>query len=81
MPNRSIPLCVKVQALTLTELAGFSNLQAAEALQKGISERQIARIRSTAIERGWNPQTNPCLAEEYLVDKPRSGRPKKHNEV
>jgi hypothetical protein len=41
MRNRSIPLVVKAQALTLVEIADFSPLQAADALHETISERQI----------------------------------------
>jgi hypothetical protein len=50
-------------------------------LREAISERQIRRIRQTAIERGWNPQANAALEEAHLIDKPRTGRPKKHNKA
>ena len=81
MGNRSIPLFVKSQAIALTEIAGFTNEAAAAALRNAISAKQIGRIRRTAIERGWHPIDNPALEEAHLVDKPRSGRPRKHNEA
>src|SRR5450755_4236284 len=81
MGNRSIPLFVKSQAIALTEIAGFTNEAATVALRNAISAKQIGRIRRTAIERGWHPIDNPALEEAHLVDKPRSGRPRKHNEA
>ena len=80
MPNRSIPLSVKIQALTLTEVAGYSDRNASKVLKFAISHDQIGRLRKQATERGWNPKENPVVLEEYVIDRPRPGRPKKHNE-
>jgi hypothetical protein len=44
MVNRSISLLVKVQALTLTELAGFTNVAASEALNRHINASIVNRI-------------------------------------
>ena len=80
MGNQIIELTVKAQALALTEIAGFSNRKTSFLLQNAISHVQIAEIRQTAREKGWNPALNPCLKPEHLADKPRSGRPRKLNE-
>ena len=80
MPNQSIPLSVKVQALTLTDVAGYSDRNAFKVLKFAISHDQISRLRKQAIKHGWNPKESPVVLEEYVVDRPRPGRSKKHNE-
>jgi transposase len=42
----------------------------------GISRATVDRIYARAIERGFD-HANPILADEYVQDKPRSGRPRK----
>ena len=80
MVNRSISLLVKVQALTLTELAGFTNVAASEALNHLISAKQISRLRNLAKERGFDRRIDPELYDYYLEDRPRTGRPLKYTE-
>jgi hypothetical protein len=80
MVNRSISLLVKVQALTLTELAGFTNVAASEALNHLISAKQISRLRNLAKERGFDRRIDPELYDYYPEDRPRTGRPLKYTE-
>ncbi|KAG7405823.1 hypothetical protein Forpi1262_v018352 [Fusarium oxysporum f. sp. raphani] len=47
----------------------------------GLSIRQVDRIYAHAIENGFNPNVRPLiLKDEYLRDRPRSGRPTKATE-
>ncbi|KAG5793518.1 hypothetical protein H9Q71_014431, partial [Fusarium xylarioides] len=47
----------------------------------GLSIRQVNRIYARAIDRGFDPNVRPLiLKDEYLKDKPRSGRPTKATE-
>jgi hypothetical protein len=44
----------------------------------GVSTPQINRIYARAIERGFDPDQRPlALRDDYLIDAPRSGRPRK----
>ncbi|KAL7760724.1 hypothetical protein ACKLNR_010814 [Fusarium oxysporum f. sp. zingiberi] len=47
----------------------------------GLSIRQVDRIYARAIENGFDPNIRPLiLKDEYLKDRPRSGRPTKVTE-
>jgi hypothetical protein len=47
----------------------------------GLSIRQVDRIYARAIENGFDPNVRPLiLKDEYLRDRPRSGRPTKATE-
>jgi transposase len=46
----------------------------------GISVNQIYRIDKKARERGYDPTTSTILSDDFLIDAPRSGRPKKITE-
>jgi hypothetical protein len=47
----------------------------------GLSTRQVNRIYSRAIERGFEPNSLPLiLRNEHLEDAPRSGRPSKQTD-
>ena len=80
MVNRSISLLVKVRALTLTELAKFTNVAASEALNRLISAKQISRLRNLAKERDFNRRINLKLYDYYLEDRSRAGCSLKHIE-
>lgn len=43
----------------------------------GVSRRQIQYLYAHALERGYNPAVSKVLKDEYFVDAPRAGRPKK----
>jgi hypothetical protein len=43
----------------------------------GVSLRQIQSWYNNALKRGYDPSVSVLLKDEYLVDAPRSGRPKK----
>lgn len=63
----------KVQALTLLS-EGFS----VDAVQQrtGIPSRTANRIMATARKRGYCPEEDPRILEEYVKDARRPGRPK-----
>jgi hypothetical protein len=47
----------------------------------GLSTRQVNRIYSRAIERGFEPNARPViLRNEHVEDAPRSGRPSKQTD-
>ena len=64
----------RIQALALVEY-GVPPPRVAEIT--GVSERQIYRLKSTARQRGFDPQVSSILKAEYVTDSPRSGRPRK----
>ncbi|KFZ10796.1 hypothetical protein V502_07922 [Pseudogymnoascus sp. VKM F-4520 (FW-2644)] len=68
------PMAVRAQCLTLRAI-GKPNHEISRLL--GPSERQIRLWLQAAKERGYNPQASIVLKDEYLIDKPRSGRPPK----
>jgi transposase len=63
----------KIQALTLLS-SGFSSKYASD--QTGIPVRTINRINVEARKRGYEPEKDPRILEAYVIDAPRSGRPK-----
>lgn len=66
---------VRAQVLALKQF-GASNRQISDITC--ISERQIQRFWAKAIARGYDPvDGSKALKDEYLIDEPRSGRPKK----
>jgi transposase len=69
---------VQIQALTYLEL-GYTPTEVQARL--GVSKSALYRFRRIAIERGYNPQQSGRILLEYLVDAPRSGRPRKVNQV
>lgn len=47
----------------------------------GLSDPTTRRIFARAIERGFEPDVNPVILDEYVKDAPRSGRPTKQDTV
>ncbi|KAL2808502.1 hypothetical protein BJX63DRAFT_436097 [Aspergillus granulosus] len=45
----------------------------------GLSVPTTRRIFARAIERGFEPDVNPVILDEYVKDSPRSGRPTKQD--
>jgi len=81
MPRGSnIDLATRAVIVSLkTPFGGKTTAQIACRL--GIPERTINRIYARAIERGFDPNQEPLvLKDEYLIDAPRSGRPKKRTD-
>jgi transposase len=72
--GKSYPLSVRAQVVTL-RIAGLTNAQIVE--MTGVSRRQIQSWYSNALKRGYDPSVSKLLKDEYLVDAPRSGRPKR----
>ena len=70
-----IPLAQRAQACTLLS-AGLPRHVVAAKCQILVSSGQ--RLYREAQQRGWRPNDDVCpLLEEYIADKPRSGRPTK----
>jgi transposase len=68
----------KIQALTLIS-SGFTTKHASKVT--GIPEQTIRRVKQTALQRGFEPERDPRILEAYVVDAPRSGRPKTISEA
>jgi transposase len=68
------PLSVRAQVVAC-RVAGLTNKQIVD--MTGVSTRQIQLWYSNALKRGYDPSVSKILKDEYLVDAPRSGRPKK----
>lgn len=68
------PIAVRAQCLTLRAI-GKSNREISRML--GPSNRQVRLWLQTAKERGYDPNVSIVLKDEYLIDKPQSGRPHK----
>jgi transposase len=68
------PLSVRAQVVAF-RVAGLTNKQIVE--MTGVSLRQIQSWYNNALKRGYDPSVSVLLKDEYLVDAPRSGRPKK----
>lgn len=68
----------RVQALTLL-LVGYRP----EDIQKltGIPPSTQKDIKKRAFQRGYRPEEDPIIKDEYVIDAPRSGRPKSTTEV
>ena len=70
-------IAVRAQVLAYTQ-CNKTNKEITAAL--GVSRAQIQRYRAEAARRGYDPTVSLVLKDEYLVDKPRSGRPCKVTE-
>jgi transposase len=68
------PLAVRAQVVSF-RVAGLTNKHIVETT--GVSLRQIQSWYNNALKRGYDPSVSVLLKDEYLVDAPRSGRPKK----
>jgi hypothetical protein len=82
MPReKEIPLPLRAAILTLKSSV-CSQSSAAIQVATGVSIPSINRIYATAIKRGFEPNVVPLvILDEYIVDKPRSGRPSKQTEA
>ena len=67
-------LGTKVQAFALAEY-GVPTKKVADLT--GLSMRSVTRLKQTARQRGYDPETSMILLTKYVEDAPRSGRPKK----
>ncbi len=72
MGQNAICIAKKAQALALLEF-GHSVLDVA--IHTGLGIQTIHDIRSTAVERGYDPITNKAFDDALFKDAPRSGRP------
>ena len=73
MPSRKICLAERVQSLTLL----LHGVPIDEICAKmGCSKSSLYQLKKRALSRGFNPDVSPILHDEYLVDAPKSGRPK-----
>ncbi|ELR09016.1 hypothetical protein GMDG_00634 [Pseudogymnoascus destructans 20631-21] len=74
-PNTDISTRALIVALK-SPTGGKTSAEVAE--KTGLSTRQVNRIYTRAIERGFNPNHMPLtLRDEWLQDAPRSGCPTK----
>ena len=64
----------RLQALALSE--GGMDVKGVKAITN-LSHGTIYRLRKLARDRGYNPEISKQLKLEYVVDRPKSGRPKK----
>ena len=46
-----------------------------------LSSQSVYRLKRRARERGYNPEVSRQLKLAYVVDKPRTGRPRKYGRV
>jgi len=74
-PNYCI--ATRAQVITLKEV-GQTNKQISETT--GVSIRHIRQLYANALNRGYDPAVSKQLKDEYFVEAPRSGRPKKITE-
>src|SRR5271170_1527279 len=71
--TRRYPLAIRAQVLTLL----FLNVSGADIQSyTGVPRRTQLLIQKRAKERGYNPDGDPRILDEYLVDGVRTGRPK-----
>ena len=77
MGAKSHDVGTRVQALALVEYGVPTKLVSE---LTGISIRSINGLKHTARRRGFDPEKSRVLLIEYVVDAPRSGRPKKITE-
>lgn len=66
----------RIQAIALAEAGIDKKIAAATA---GMTVSSLYRIIKQAKDRGYNKDESPILKMEYVVDEPRSGRPRKVN--
>ncbi|KFA70391.1 hypothetical protein S40285_07808 [Stachybotrys chlorohalonatus IBT 40285] len=82
MPERSKNTDISTRAMVLALKAGTGMITAQVAIITGLSVRQVNRIYSRAIERGFDPDVRPLtICDDWLCDAPRSGRPRTQTEV
>ncbi|KAI5304609.1 hypothetical protein KEM56_006270 [Ascosphaera pollenicola] len=62
----------RVQALTLLTLGGKSLREVSDLLN--IPQRTLSHMKATAFARGFNPDIDLKIKEEYVADAARSGR-------
>ena len=74
MVHKHHDLGERVQALTLLTYGLPASLVAKHTT---LSVSEINRIRTRAKNRGFNPMVSPIILLEYVIDAPRSGRPRK----
>jgi len=82
MPPRAheIPLPVRASIITLKSPPCNKTTTAIHKIT-GVSTRQIDRIYSRAISRGFEPNAELLLIlDEHIIDEPRSGRPSTQTE-
>lgn len=78
-PTTDIATRACVMSLKLP-CVGKSTNEVAEIM--GLSTRQLNRIYSRAIERGFDPNARPLIfRDKYFEDAPQSGRPPKQTET
>ena len=81
MPNAqsvSHDVGTRLQALALVELGvPLEHIKAITLM----SSKSVYRLKRQARERGYNPEVSRQLKLAYVVDKPRTGRPKKYGRV
>lgn len=71
----------RIQALSLVEGLQALNLMEDDiavriaASRSGISKKTVLKYMKTARLRGYDPAISTVMKEEYVTDKPRSGRP------
>jgi hypothetical protein len=63
----------RIHALALLS-EGFKHAYITQ--RKGLSDRALSRLKKKAFERGFWPEDDPRILEDYVVDAPCSGRPK-----
>lgn len=64
-------VAARLQALTLAEHGVHKAIAAAKS---GMSRVSVFRLVKIARLRGYNPEVSTIMKEEYVTDKPRSGR-------
>jgi transposase len=68
------PIPVRIQALCLATVANMPVPKVAEIM--GMTPVTVYRIIKRARDRGFNPDIDARIREEYVLDAQRSGRPK-----
>jgi transposase len=82
MPQRTKNTDISTRALVVGLKAGSGMITAQVAAITGLSTRQVNRIYSRAIERGFDPDMRPLtIRDDWLCDAPRSGRPRTATEA
>jgi hypothetical protein len=71
MPNRSVPITLRAQALALLE-EGVPVTRITE--YTGLTKSTIYHIKRVAFERGYDPSVSYEFKDKYFVDGPRTGR-------
>ncbi len=66
----------RIQAMALAEAGIEKKIAAASA---GITVSSVYRVIKRAKDRGYNKNESSIMKMKYVVDEPRSGRPRKAN--